>query len=87
MVFIVTVAVTTAVCCYFEERQEDVVEMRLINVIYYHHLGSQDSLLVELRTRDRKVSSSNPGRSGGRISSPELTLCADSHSVSAPPPS
>ena len=29
--------------------------------------GSRDSLLVERRTRDRKVASSNPGRSGGRI--------------------
>ena len=28
----------------------------------------------ERRTRDRKVASSNPGRSGGRIFSPELTL-------------
>ena len=30
-------------------------------------LGHQDSLLVEQQTRDRKVASSNPGRSGGRI--------------------
>ena len=29
--------------------------------------GSRDSLLVERRTRDGKVASSNPGRSGGRI--------------------
>ena len=29
--------------------------------------GSRDSLLVERRTRDRKVASSNPGRSGGKI--------------------
>ena len=43
---------------------------------------SRDSLLGERRTRDRKVASSNPGRSGGRIISPELTLCADSYSVS-----
>ena len=28
---------------------------------------SQDSLLVERRTRDRKVASSNPGKSGWRI--------------------
>ena len=28
---------------------------------------SRDGLLVERRTRDRKVVSSNPGRSGGRI--------------------
>ena len=43
-------------------------------------------LLVERRTRDRKVASSNPGRSGGRISSSESTLGADSYSVSVPPP-
>ena len=30
-------------------------------------LGSRASMLVERRTRDRKVASSNPGRSGGRI--------------------
>ena len=30
-------------------------------------MGSRDSLLVKRRTRDRKVASSNPGRSGGRI--------------------
>ena len=29
--------------------------------------GSPDSLLVELRTRGRKVASSNPGRNGGKI--------------------
>ena len=33
-----------------------------------------DSLWVERRTRDRKVASSSPGRSGGRISVPELTF-------------
>ena len=36
---------------------------------------SRDSLLVERPTRDRKVASSNPGRSGGRFSSSELILC------------
>ena len=36
------------------------------------------SLLVERRTRDRKVASSNPGRNGGECCSPELTFCADS---------
>ena len=30
-------------------------------------VGSRDSLLIEHRTRDRKVVSSNPDRSGGRI--------------------
>ena len=29
--------------------------------------GSRESVLVERRTRDRKVASSNPGRGGGRI--------------------
>ena len=32
-----------------------------------HTMGSRDSLTVEHRTRDRKVASSNPGRSGRRI--------------------
>ena len=42
---------------------------------------------LERRTRDRKVASSNPGRSGGKVfSSPESTLCVDSYSVSVPPP-
>ena len=46
-------------------------------VILHHHLYSycqlgsyiscRDSLLVERRTRDRKVASSNPGRNGGRM--------------------
>ena len=41
-------------------------------------------------TRDRKAASSNPGNSGGKKKkkksfSPELTLCADSYSVSVPP--
>ena len=39
--------------------------------VYYHTnitaKGSGDSLLVERRTRDRKVASLNPGGSGGRI--------------------
>ena len=42
--------------------------------------------MVERRTRDPKVASSNSRRSGGRISSQELTLCANSYSVSVPPP-
>ena len=45
-------------------------------------LGAEISCLYERRTRDRKVASSNPGRSNGRIFSPELTLCADSYLVS-----
>ena len=36
--------------------------------------GSRDSLLAERRTHDRKVASSNPGRSGGRISSKVCVL-------------
>ena len=38
------------------------------------------------QTFDGKVAGSNPGRSGRNISSPELSLCADSYSVSIPPP-
>ena len=41
---------------------------------------------LERRTRDRKVASSNSGKSGGRISSPDKTVCADSYSVFVPPP-
>ena len=44
----------------------------------------EGDLLLERRTRDRKVASSNPGRSGERIFSPELILCAGSYSVSVP---
>ena len=39
----------------------------LYKYVLYKLLSSRDSLLVERRTRDRKVTSSNPGRSGGRI--------------------
>ena len=47
--------------------------------------GSRDSLLVEWRTRDQKVASSNPSVGAvGEFSSPELICCADSHSVSVP---
>ena len=43
----------------------------------------RDGLLVKRQTRDRKVASSNPSRTGGRFFfslslSPELTFCADS---------
>ena len=51
--------------------------------------ASRDSLLVERRTRDRKVVSSNPGGAAGDFFfslSPELTFFADSYSVSVPPP-
>ena len=46
--------------------------------------------MVKRWTCDRKVASSNPDRGGGgeagEFSSPELSLCADSYSGSAPPP-
>ena len=35
--------------------------------IRYALYGTRDSFLVERRTCDRKVASSNPGRGGGRI--------------------
>ena len=49
--------------------------------------------LLERRTRDRKVVSSNPGRTCGTIFFPnvstdlsaEMTFCADSYTVYAPP--
>ena len=44
-----------------------------------------DSLLVENRTRDRKVGVRVPAEAVGEFSSPELTFCADSYSVSVPP--
>ena len=37
-------------------------------------LGSQDTVWLERRTLDRKVASSNPGRSGGRIFFPRLNF-------------
>ena len=41
---------------------------------------------VQRRTLDRKVTSSNPARSGGKIYSPELNFRADFYLVSVPPP-
>ena len=41
---------------------------------------------LERRTHDRKIVISIPGRNGRRIFSPVSTLCADSYSVSVPPP-
>ena len=53
---------------------------------FYEYLGgSQDSLLVERLTLGRKVASSDLGRTG-EFSSPELTFCANSYSVSVSPP-
>ena len=43
------------------------------------HYTSWNSLLVEHQTRDRKVASSNPSRSGRKLSSPESTFCAGSY--------
>ena len=36
-----------------------------------------DGSVVQRLTRDRKVSGSSPGRSGGGVSSPGSTFCAD----------
>ena len=49
---------------------------------------SRDSLLVrEPVSRDRKVASSNPGMSGGRIFFSRVNeLCVLTHSVSVQPP-
>ena len=41
---------------------------------------------LERRTRDRKVASSNPGKSCGRMFFSRVNLCADSYPVSVPPP-
>ena len=46
--------------------------------------GNRDSSLVQHRTHEWKVASSGPGRSSGRISSPELTFCGDSYLLSVP---
>ena len=49
--------------------------------------ANRDSLLVERRTRDRKIASSDPGRGGGRIFILQSYLCALTlFSVSVPPP-
>ena len=43
------------------------VHVALPKPVEINQLGSRSSLLVKHRTRDRKVASSKPGRSGGRI--------------------
>ena len=48
--------------------------------------GAGIACWLERPTRDRKVASSNPGRGGGEFSTLELTLCADSYSVSRSTP-
>ena len=56
-----------------------------IFILYFHNNGmvaeAVIASLVERRTRDRNVASSNPGRRCGR----DLILWADSYSVSVPP--
>ena len=50
------------------------------------HDGARTACLIECWTCNRKVASSSPSRSSGRIFFfPELTFSADSHSVSVPP--
>ena len=50
------------------------------------YMESQDSLLVEHLTCEQKVVNSVCSRSRGRIFFSQLSLCADSYSVSVPPP-
>ena len=47
--------------------------------------GSQDSLLAERQTHDRKVTGLSPGGAAGECSFPELTVCADLCLMSVPP--
>ena len=75
-------------CTLWEKRKKErkkQLSVGICSVILYLCQRSGDSLSVERRTRDRKVASSSPGRSGRKVSSPELTFCADSYSVSIPP--
>ena len=65
----------------YEKKEKDSMGIRFIL-----SFREPNSLLVERRTRDQKVASFNPAKSSGECSSPELTLCADSYSVSVPPP-
>ena len=44
------------------------------HIIYRQYIWRRVSLLIERRTRDRKVVSSNPGRSGRRIFSSRVNL-------------
>ena len=48
--------------------------------------GSGIVRLVERRTRDRWLQVRIPAGAAGAFSPPESTLCADSYSVSDPPP-
>ena len=58
--------------------------VRGLTISYLEVSGSQNSLLVERRTHDRKLVSSSPGKGGGEFSSPGLTFCADSYAVRVP---
>ena len=49
-------------------------------------MGAGIACWLERRTRDRKVRVRIPAGAAGEFSSPELTFCADSCSVSVPPP-
>ena len=50
--------------------------MSIYRIVRYHSIGrSQNSLLVERRTRDRTVASSNSGRSGGKSFFLQSRLC------------
>ena len=57
----------------------------LVGVLFIAWYAARDSMLVERRTCDRKVTSLNPRGTAGKFSSPELTFCAYSYSVSIPP--
>ena len=50
-------------------RNEDDIENNLepYSTLFLAYFQCRNSLLVQHRTRDRKVASSNPGRRGGRI--------------------
>ena len=49
------------------------------NNIINNWFSDGDSLVVERRTRDRKVAGSSPSRSGGEYFSPWWVFCADSY--------
>ena len=81
-IYVAYVSSTTSVSCFNPQRpnnpSSEEKKMVILGVeaflspsptpfIIAEGAQSQDSLLVERRTRDRKVASSNPGRSGRRI--------------------
>ena len=75
-----------SVCIVVINQQTACIYASLLLVCYYCLIREGILSWSERRIRGRKVASSNPGRSGGRICSPESTLCADSYSVSFPSP-